>query len=145
MHRPVIDIGRISWLKRVIHSKHLLLIADKMLDRCDDSLALNALEHERTANSLQNGICTKSLPDASTTGLSTERADYRGKSDVDAFAPELLAKGNAAGGHEFFVPGSAHCYAWWKRGDVLGSTNTQGAILKTKTVDVKTWNRTCIS
>jgi len=49
MQSPVIDVGRNALLSKVVHSVHLLLVADEMLDRRDDSLALDAFDGKRGA------------------------------------------------------------------------------------------------
>ena len=56
MHSPVIQVGRDARFHKAVHSVHLLLIGNQMLDRCNDPDALDALDCQSTAKCLEDRV-----------------------------------------------------------------------------------------
>ena len=76
------NIGAISRHDNVVHAKHLLLVANQMLDSCDDTLLLNALDCQGSELALENRVSSKALPVPATPWLTPHGANRGAEVDV---------------------------------------------------------------
>ena len=56
VHRSVVQIGGNTRLGKVIHSVHLLLVSDQMLDSCNNPDTLYSVNCQGSAKCLEDGI-----------------------------------------------------------------------------------------
>ncbi len=135
---PLTDVRTVPRLDNVVHAKHLLLVPDKVLDRGDDSLALDTSYGLRSTNGLEHRICAEPFPDPTTQRLSPQRTNRWSQSDVDTFASEFFSQRNASSEHQALVPRSARGDTRGERGDIVCGSHSERRVLQAKLREAQT-------
>ncbi|QSS57796.1 hypothetical protein I7I53_12087 [Histoplasma capsulatum var. duboisii H88] len=122
-------------MDRERHTKHLLLVSDKMLHGGDDAPALNAFNCQGTGNPLEGWIHAEAFPVSSSTWLASQWAYRWAKMDIYPFTTKLLAQDNTAIVHQLLVECGSHSDSSWENCNVVCISDTKRPVLQTKPGD----------